>query len=74
MTQSKNGTTILKCSVKGVKNSTGKAAVFNPENNPYFDKYSYRIPCRTHGGHYTYQWKNTVSKSGNSTLTCIFKN
>jgi hypothetical protein len=60
-TQSHNGNTVLKCSAKGVPNSTGKAV--------QWDYDSLGIPCGTLSG-ITNDWHATVSASGNATLTC----
>jgi hypothetical protein len=61
ITNSANGNCHLKCSVKGVGNSTGKAA--------HFDNASTGLPCGTACG-LTNNWRETVSASGNATLTC----
>jgi hypothetical protein len=61
ITNSKNGNTLLKCSVKGVANSTGKAVHFDFDNTG--------ITCATNSGS-TENWHETVSASGNATLTC----
>ena len=57
-----NGNRVLKCSAKGLDNSTGKAAHFDLENTGYL--------CNAYGA-ITADWRNMVSKSGNSTLTCL---
>ena len=62
ITQSANGNRVLKCSVKGVDNRTGKAAHFDYESTGYL--------CNAKGV-LTKNWTNKVSKSGNSTLTCL---
>ena len=62
ITKSANGNRVLKCSVKGVANSTGKAAHFDRESTGYW--------CNAMGV-ITTNWRNNVSKSGNSTLTCL---
>jgi hypothetical protein len=57
-----SGNANLKCQTKGtVPNSTGKAVVYNFENTG--------ITCETTSG-VTAKWKETVSASGNATLTC----
>ena len=65
-TQSANGNVVLKCSVKGVPNSTGRAV--------HFDYDSIRVWCQV--GILTWiltsNWHIKVSKSGNATLTCSF--
>jgi hypothetical protein len=61
VTNNANGNLILKCSVKGVANDTGKAA--------HFDFASTGILCGTLLGA-TENWNETVSNSGNATLTC----
>ena len=58
-----SGNRVLKCSVKGVANSTGKAAHFDYESTGY--------RCYVRGA-VTTNWHNKVSKSGNATLTCLF--
>ena len=63
LTQSNNGNAVLKCSVKGVANSTGKAV--------HYDFESTGIPCGILGGGVTENWEETVSASGNATLTCL---
>ncbi len=63
ITQSQNGNTVLKCSVKGVANPTGQAVRFD------FD--STGSPCTTNAG-LTENWHSIVSASGNATLTCVF--
>ena len=60
--QGANGNRVLKCSVKGVANYTGKAAHFDQESTGYW--------CNAMGAVAT-NWFNKVSKSGNSTLTCF---
>ena len=60
-TQSANGNVLLKCSVKGVSNSTGRAAHFDFKNTGFL--------CNV--GILTSNWHNKVSKSGNATLTCF---
>lgn len=62
ITQSENGNRVLKCSAKGLNNSTGKAA--------HFDRASTGYLCNAMGV-ITANWHNKVSKSGNSTLTCL---
>ena len=62
ITQSARGNRVLKCSVKGVANSTRKAAHFDRESTGYL--------CNAMGV-ITANWRNQVSKSGNSTLTCL---
>ena len=62
ITHSENGNRVLKCSAKGLPNSTGKAAKFDISNTGYVC-YAYGVM--------TSNWRNTVSKSGNSTLTCL---
>ena len=62
ITHSENGNRVLKCSVKGVDNSTGKAAHFDIENTGYV--------CNAYGV-ITREWRNMVSKKGNATLTCL---
>ena len=62
ITENANGNRVLKCSVKGVANSTGKAAHFGFENTGY--------RCYAMGVSTT-NWHNKVSKSGNATLTCL---
>ena len=62
ITKSANGNRVLKCSVKEVANSTGKAAHFDRESTGYW--------CNAMGV-ITTNWHNKVSKSGNSTLTCL---
>ena len=62
ITESANGNRVLKCSVKGAANSTGKAAHFDRENTGYM--------CNAMGAT-TANWRNKVSKSGNTTLTCL---
>ena len=61
VTNNTRGNLTLKCSVKGVANDTGKAA--------HFDFASTGIPCSTSLGA-TENWQETVSNSGNATLTC----
>ena len=62
ITNSENGNRVLKCSAKGVDNSTGKATHFDIGNTGYV--------CNAYGV-ITANWRNMVSKSGNSTLTCL---
>ncbi len=62
ITDSENGNRVLKCSRKGLDNSTGKAAHFDMGNTGYL--------CNAYGV-ITTNWRNKVSKSGNSTLTCL---
>lgn len=61
VTSNDRGNLTLKCSVKGVANDTGKAV--------HFDFDSTGILCGTFFGA-TDNWKETVSNSGNATLTC----
>jgi hypothetical protein len=61
-THSENGNRVLKCSAKGLDNFTGKAAHFDKGNTGYL--------CNAHGV-LTANWRNMVSRSGNSTLTCL---
>ena len=53
-----SGTTILKCTVKGVTNDTGEAVQFSD------------FPCRTPEG-VTTDSRETISASGVATLTCM---
>ena len=62
ITNSENGNRVLKCSAKGLENSSGKAAHFDLKNTGYL--------CMAYGV-ITADWRNVVSKSGNSTLTCL---
>ena len=62
ITNSENGNRVLKCSAKGLDNATGKAAHFDLENTGYL--------CNAYGA-ITADWRNVVSKKGNSTLTCL---
>ena len=61
ITSSKNGNRVVKCSVKGVANSSGKAVHFNKANTGF--------NCNAAGAVST-DWHETVSASGNATLTC----
>ena len=56
-----SGNANLKCSVSGVANSTGSAV--------QYDNASTGLLCGTTVG-VTDQWKETVSASGNATLSC----
>ena len=56
-----SGNANLKCSVSGVANSTGSAVHWDFDNTGFL--------CGTTVG-LTEQWKETVSASGNATLTC----
>jgi hypothetical protein len=62
-----SGNAILKCSVKGVANSTGQAVHYDSDNNPLGPG----IPCSSAAGG-TIDWKEVVSAAGNATLTCKF--
>ena len=62
ITISENRNRVLKCSAKGLDNSTGKASHFNLKNTGYL--------CNAYGA-ITADWRNVVSKRGNSTLTCL---
>ena len=64
ITNSENGNRVLKCSAKGLDNSTGKATHFDSKDTGYL--------CMAYGV-ITADWRNVVSKSGNSTLTCLVK-
>ena len=66
ITQSANGNRALKCSVKGVPNSTGRAAHFDFKNTGLECNVSIFTPILTS------DWHNKASKSGNATLTCSF--
>jgi len=66
-TPSKNGNVVVKCSAKGVDNSTGKAVQYDTDDNPW----GAGTAC-TWMGPSTLDWKETVSASGNATLTCLF--
>ena len=59
------GMTMFKCSVKGVSNSQGKTV--------HWDHANTSMMCGTLGGP-TNDWHETVSASGNATLTCRTKN
>ena len=61
-TQNENRNRVLKCSIKSVANSTGKAAHFDFKSTGYL--------CNAMGI-LTSNWHNKVSKSGNATLTCL---
>ena len=61
-TQNANRNRVLKCSAKGVPNSTGEAAHFDFKSTGYL--------CNAMGI-LTSNWHNKVSKSGNATLTCL---
>jgi hypothetical protein len=61
ITNNSNGNCLVKCSVKKVANSTGRAV--------QFDFLSNSIPCNTPCGPTTH-WHETVSATGNATLTC----
>ena len=56
-----SGNVNFKCSVSGVANSTGSAVQWNFDNTG--------LLCGTTVG-VTDQWKETVSASGNATLSC----
>jgi hypothetical protein len=58
------GVAIVKCSVKNVANSTGRAVHYNFATT--------NMPCGTVNGS-TEDWHETVSANGNATLTCRFK-
>jgi hypothetical protein len=53
----KNGTTVLRCSVKGVENTTGKAVHY------------FNFPCGTFMGT-TFDSQLVISKSGHATMIC----
>ena len=57
----------LKCSKRGVANSTGKSVRYDSNNNPL----SMGLICNINGQD-TLNWHETVSASGNATLTCKF--
>jgi hypothetical protein len=59
------GFSLLKCSVKNVPNSTGRAV--------RYDFASTGMPCGTANGS-TEDWQEVVSASGNATLTCRYRN
>jgi hypothetical protein len=59
------GVSILKCSVKGVSNSSGRVV--------RYDFASTNMQCGTSAG-MTPDWQEVVSASGNATLTCRIKN
>ena len=63
ITNSRNGNVILKCKAKGVPNDTGKAV--------HWDAFNTGFPCLTLVGGPTNNWHETVSASGNATVTCI---
>jgi hypothetical protein len=58
------GKAMVKCSVKGVANSQGKAVRLDYESTGML--------CFTAGGP-TEDWHETISASGNATLTCMTK-
>ena len=66
ITPSPNGNGMLSCKVKGVPNSTGKAVIWNFENRGSL------VQCGTPAGP-TDNWQETISASGNATLTCLVK-
>src|SRR5262249_8436228 len=57
-----DGVTMLKCKAKGVSNSTGAAVIWTIDNTGF--------SCGTLYGS-TDVWQETVSASGNVTLTCL---
>ena len=61
---------LLTCKVTGVANSTGRAVHYDPDNNPFFPGLQCGITDGEGGFLLTTQWKETVSASGNATLTC----
>jgi len=61
-TNNAHGNVIFKCKAKGTPNDTGKAV--------NWDIFSFATSCSTPGG-FTTNWHETVSASGNVTLTCI---
>jgi len=60
-----DGVTMLKCKAKGLANSTGAAVVWSIDNTG--------LPCNTTAYGSTDVWSETVSASGNATLTCIIE-
>lgn len=58
------GMSMVKCTVNGVPNSTGRAV--------HYDYESTGMTCGTAAGATT-DWHETVSASGNATLTCRVK-
>lgn len=64
VTPSNHGTRVIKCSAKGVANSTGKAVHYDADNNPFGPGV---VTCGN-----SLNWWETVSASGNATLTCLF--
>ena len=63
ITPSGNGNCNLKCSVKGVANSSGRAVNLDSTIVP--------ISCGIPGCAPTANWHETISASGNATLTCL---
>jgi len=61
------GQDLEKCRVTGVPNDSGKAVNYDTNNNPIF----VGLECGTVSGGTT-NWHETVSASGNATLTCHF--
>lgn len=59
------GNSMIRCTVKDVPNSTGRAVHYNYENTG--------MACMTAAGATT-DWHETISASGNATLTCRMKN
>lgn len=59
-----NGKQRLSCKAKRIPNSSRRAVQFNYENTG--------MPCYTDLGP-TNEWHQTISASGNSTLTCFFR-
>jgi hypothetical protein len=59
-----SGHSIVKCSVTGVNNSTGRAVRHDYESTG--------MTCMTAAGATT-DWHETISASGNATLTCRMK-
>jgi hypothetical protein len=73
MTQGPNNTSTLKCSVKDVPNDTGKAVRwdFSTTGGGYC---GIDLTAIGLGFIFTDNWEQTVSASGNATLTCKYKN
>lgn len=60
-----NGNGVFVCKVHGVANSSGKAVHYDTNNNPFGPG----LLCATPAGT-TDNWTDTVSASGNATLSC----
>ncbi len=68
-TNARNGVVIMKCQARGVPNGTGTAV--------NYDYASTGLLCSvlsSNGAFVTQDWHETVSASGNATLTCRYKN